>query len=378
MKIAILGGGPAGAFAAEKLASAGVPTTVFDEKLAWEKPCGGGLTWKAYSTYPFLKDCATQKKVISDSVLSAPGCPQAKLKLDNPILIYSRYELNGMLLDRAQAAGAQLERTRVLGAERKDRGWSIRTKNGVAEADFCIMAAGARNPLKHMGTELAPTDAMTALGYFVPGERSRIDVQFFAGLAGYIWVFPRCGHLSVGICGKAPASELRVRLEQYMREHDIPTAGATYYAHLLPSLGTATWRRNRIAGEGWMAVGDAAGLVDPITGEGLYYALRSADLATQSIIGDAPGSYPSALHQDITEDLEFASRLSDHFYTGRFLFGPVIGRMLQFTRLSPTFRSMMQDLFAGTQSYLTLRKRVWGNLGRSLRELTKNALLPAR
>src|SRR3569623_1153036 len=99
MRVAVLGGGPAGAFAAEKLASSGIPTTVFDVKLAWEKPCGGGLTWKAYSTYPFLKDSATQKKVVTESVLTAPGCPQAKLRLDHPILIYSRYELNGMLLD---------------------------------------------------------------------------------------------------------------------------------------------------------------------------------------------------------------------------------------------------------------------------------------
>jgi flavin-dependent dehydrogenase len=378
MKVAVLGGGPAGAFAAEKLASAGIQTTVFDEKLAWEKPCGGGLTWKAYSTYPFLKDCATQKKVVTESVLTAPGCPTARLRLDNPILIYSRYELNGMLLDRAQAAGAQLERTRVLRAERSGRGWRIETKNGAAEADFCIMAAGARNPLKNMGTELAPQDAMTALGYFVPGDRAGIDIQFFSGLAGYIWVFPRCGHLSVGICGKEPAAALRARLDRYMAEHGIPREAATFYGHLLPSLGAHTWQNNRIAGDGWMAVGDAAGLVDPITGEGLYYALRSADLAAQSILGEDFERYPSLLHRDVTEDLEFASRLSHHFYYGKFLWGPVISRMLQFTRLSPTFRGMMQDLFAGSQPYLSLHKRVWGNLGRSLREMVANKLIPSR
>ena len=43
--VAVLGGGPAGAFAAERLASAGLKTILFDEKLAWEKPCGGGLTF---------------------------------------------------------------------------------------------------------------------------------------------------------------------------------------------------------------------------------------------------------------------------------------------------------------------------------------------
>ncbi len=55
-RVAILGGGPAGAFAAERLASAGLGVVLMDEKLAWEKPCGGGLTHKAYSQYPFLTE----------------------------------------------------------------------------------------------------------------------------------------------------------------------------------------------------------------------------------------------------------------------------------------------------------------------------------
>ena len=153
------------------------------------------------------------------------------------------------------------------------------------------MAAGARNPLQNLGTELTPSDAMTALGYFVPAERDHIDIQFFAGLAGYIWIFPRCGHLSVGICGKEPAASLRTRLETYMVEQGISKAGATYYGHVLPSLESRAWKENRVAGDGWMAVGDAAGLVDPITGEGLYYALRSADLAAQAITGESVGEY---------------------------------------------------------------------------------------
>jgi flavin-dependent dehydrogenase len=375
-KVAVLGGGPSGAFAAEKLAAAGIRTIVFDEKLAWEKPCGGGLTWKAYSQYPFLTEGATPKKLVTESVLTVSGSPPARLKLDHPILIYSRYDLNAMLLDRAQTAGAQLERTRVLGADRTDNGWHIRTKNGTVDADFCLLAAGARNPLRNLGTELTPGDSMTALGYFVPAERDHIDIQFFAGLAGYIWIFPRCGHLSVGICGKEPAASLRARLERYMEEQGISKAGATYYGHLLPSLEPRAWQQNRVAGDRWMAVGDAAGLVDPITGEGLYYALRSAELAAQAITSESLDAYPHALQKDISDDLEFASRLADHFYHGKFLGGAVATRMIQFTRLSPTFRSLMQDLFAGTQPYLGLRERVFGNLSKSLREIAWNKFTP--
>ena len=88
--VAVLGGGPAGAFAAERLARAGLKAIVFDEKLAWEKPCGGGLTHKAYSQYPFLLDNPTPKRMVSETVLAAPHAGEVVLKLDEPLLIYSR------------------------------------------------------------------------------------------------------------------------------------------------------------------------------------------------------------------------------------------------------------------------------------------------
>ncbi|MDQ1472333.1 MAG: hypothetical protein QOJ99_3813 [Bryobacterales bacterium] len=387
MKVAILGGGPAGAFAAERLASAGIQTVVFDEKLAWEKPCGGGLTWKAYSQYPFLQDNDTPKKVITETILAAPKSASVKLALDRPLLIYSRYDLNGMLLDRAQRAGAQIEKTRVLTAERTGAGWNLRTKRGTLDADYCILATGARNPLRDFGTELTPGDAMSALGYYVPGDRHQIDIQFLPKLDGYIWVFPRCGHLSVGICGKGEtAAALRLRLERYMSDQGISKDGATFYSHLLPCLDTPAWKRNRVAGDGWMAVGDAAGLVDPITGEGLYYAMRSADLATQAILAESPDAagvaYRKALRRDFVGDLEFGSRLAHRVFHGTFLWGAVTSRMVQFTRLSPKFRDVMQDLFAGTQPYIGLKKRLFRNLNGSLIEIICNLgfgrLIPGR
>jgi flavin-dependent dehydrogenase len=387
MKVAILGGGPSGAFAAAQLASSGVNTVVFDEKLAWEKPCGGGLTWKAYSQYPFLAENGTPKKVIRQTVLSAPKSKPVTLSLDNPLLIYSRYDLNGLLLDRAQQAGAQIEKTRVLNIDRTSSGWSLRTKTGTLDADYCIVATGARNPLRSFGTELTSNDAMSALGYYIPGDRDRIDIQFLPKLEGYIWVFPRCGHLSVGICGKGEtAAALRLRLERYMEEQSLSKAGATFYSHLLPALETSAWKRNRVAGDGWMATGDAAGLVDPITGEGLYYALRSADLATRAILADSPelagASYRKLLRRDFMADLEFGSRLAGRVFRGNFLGGAVTSRMVQFTRLSPKFRCVMQDLFAGTQPYAGLKKRLLKNLNGSLLEIVCNLgfgrLIPGR
>jgi flavin-dependent dehydrogenase len=302
-------------------------------------------------------------------------------------LIYSRYDLNAMLLERAQRAGARIEKTRVMNIERAGARWQLRTKTGAMEADYCVLATGARNPLRNFGTELTANDTMNALGYYIPGDRERIDIQFLPKLEGYIWVFPRCGHLSVGICGKGePASALRVRLERYMEEQGLSIRGATFYSHLLPCLDTPAWKRNRVSGDGWIAVGDAAGLVDPITGEGLYYAIRSADLAAKAILSEtvelAGLAYRKLLRRDFTADLEFGSRLANRVFHGSFLWGSVTSRMVQFTRLSPKFRDVMQYLFAGTQPYVGLKRRLMRNLNGSLIEIVCNLgfgrLIPRR
>jgi geranylgeranyl reductase family protein len=386
-RVAVLGGGPAGAFAAERLARAGLDTVIFDEKLAWEKPCGGGLTFKAWSEYPFLMENDTPKKLITQTNIAAPKVGSAALKLRQPLLVYSRFDLNRMLLERAENAGAQIEKTRVLGLDRWNGGWQVRTKTGSVSADFCVIATGARNPLRGTGTEWSAGDTATALGYYVPGEQEQIDIQFLPGLDGYIWVFPRCGHLSVGICGKSqPAQVMRARLEQYMRERSISYRGAAFFGHVLPSLTRHSWQRNRVAGERWMAVGDAAGLVDPITGEGLYYAMRSGDLASRSILDESHApevkaqAYRTLLREDFMADLEFGSLLSGRVYSSNFMFGTVPARMVQFTRRSPRFCALMQDLFAGTQSYLGLKSRILrglhGTVGEAVLGFFLHRLIP--
>jgi len=380
--VAVLGGGPAGSFAAERLASAGLKVIVFDEKLAWEKPCGGGLTYKAYTEYPFLIENDTPKRLVRETTIAAPGAGQVKMELTHPLVIYSRMDLNNMLLQRAERSGARIEKTRVLAIERHDRTWRLRTQAGVAEADFCIVATGARNPLREVGTEWSAKDTMSALGYYVPATQEGIDIQFLRNLEGYIWIFPRCGHLSVGICGKGePAQSLRARLEEYMNERGIAWKGSRFYSHMLPSLETPGWRRNRVAGDGWLAVGDAGGLVDPITGEGLYYAMRSGDLASRVVIDDAHSlaetgaAYRTLLAREFALDLEFAATLAKRVFLGRFMFNTVPARMIHFVRRSPRFRALMQDLFAGTQPYTTLKSRLLRNLNGTLQEVLMNFFL---
>src|ERR1700694_3007940 len=153
-RVAILGGGPAGAFAAEQLASAGLNVVLMDEKLAWEKPCGGGLTHQAYSQSPFLIENATPNRFVTETVLAAPNAGEATLNLGEPLVIYSRYDLNRLLLERAGNAGAQIKKTRATGMVPQSDRWVLRTTGGTVDADFCIVATGARNPLRDVGTQL--------------------------------------------------------------------------------------------------------------------------------------------------------------------------------------------------------------------------------
>ena len=380
-RVAVIGGGPAGAFAAENLARSGLDTVLVDEKLAWEKPCGGGLTYKAYQRYPFLIENSHPKRIVNDMCIAAPKAGAVKMGLRQPLLIYSRFDLNRMLLERAEQAGAKLEKTRVLEIRRSGGGWLVKTRHGAIEADYCVVATGGRNSLRDFGTQWTAGDTMYALGYYAAYQQEHVDIQFLPDLQGYIWVFPRCGHVSVGIGAKGESAQsLRVRLERYMDEKGIPYRGATFFAHMLPSLESRRWKTNRVAGEGWFAVGDAGGLVDPITGEGLYYAIRSAELASQVLLNESRSpvekaqAYSSLLNRDFAADLEFGASLAKRLFVGKFFFGTVPARTVEFIRRSPRFRVLIGDLVAGTQPYLDLKTRLLKNLHSTLGEVVANRL----
>jgi flavin-dependent dehydrogenase len=367
-RIAIIGGGPAGALAAEYLARAGREVLLFDEKLAWEKPCGGGLTDKALARWPFLRDAQVERKWISDCELIAPSGRKAAFQLDRPIAIFSRLALNGLLLDRARDAGAQILRERITKIDGSSGDWRLQSSEGNHRADFIVLAAGGRNPFRGQFSEtLGPENFVVAVGFYIPGTSDVAHVRFLKGLHGYLWIFPRSDHFSAGICGRMKGkstAELRKLLEDSLPEFGlgIGDAGARFYAHILPCFTAKTLQTAAFSGDGWAMIGDAAGFVDGITGEGLYYALRSAELLSGALLAGAPETYPVSVKQDFLPELERASRIADRFYSGDWLGGSVLERMVQLTARSPRFRELMRDLFAGTQEYSDLRNRVRRNL----------------
>lgn len=376
--IAIIGGGPAGAFAAAELARAGREVLLFDEKLAWEKPCGGGLTPKAIAHWPFLRDTIAEQNWVSECELIAPSGRKARFELDQQIAIFSRLTLNGLMLQRAVEAGAQVLRERVFEIAGSAGNWVVQTSVAEYEADYVVLASGARTALRaKFAPPFGPEDSVVALGYYVPGTHCTVQIKFLPGLHGYLWVFPRSDHFSAGICGRmegANTADLRRLLEDCLPEFGLSLEGATFYAHIIPALTPASLRRAEFSGEGWAMIGDTAGLVDAITGEGLYYALRSAEMFAEAMLKDHPQSYAAAVKQEIVPELEFAARIADRFYSGEWLGGQVIERMVGLTERSPRFRAIMRDLFSGAQEYAGLKQRVHRSLPRVVGETLLSGL----
>ncbi len=102
-------------------------------------------------------------------------------------------------------------------------------------------------------------------------------------------------------------------------------------------------------------MGDAAGFADPITCEGIYYALRSGDLLAEALIEGRAASYPDCCRTDFADDFIHAAKLFEKFYAGDFLGTDFITRMVQASSRSHALRSIMNAFVAGRQDYGSLR-----------------------
>lgn len=386
-RIAVVGAGPAGSMAATLLASAGHDVLLFERKGgAWEKPCGGGVTAKGIARYPFLLDAMAEKKSIQHIELLDHAGHRLPLPLRVPLYVYSRKTLNKLMLQRALSSGARLIEAYVKGFHTVDdrsstathsvtpsAHWTVLTDRGEFEADFLIVANGAKSSLaESFAHNFSAADYSSAMGYHLPLREDFIRIQFLKGFKGYIWTFPRNDHVSLGICSKLSehtAEELKVLLRNYAEKiygREI-SEDAYFYSALIPTPELETLKRLKMAGSGWALVGDAAGLVDPITGEGIYFAIRSAELLAQTILAGNVDRYPELVRKDFGLNHQRAAQLMPMFYTSRFWGDEFTARMIQFGRASRTIHSLLVHLFE-EQDYINLKRRLKRQMLRSMLE----------
>lgn len=384
MKIGIIGAGPAGSLCASQLARLGGRVLLFDPKGVWEKPCGGGVTPKALLRYPFLNDCLDKRRQIRGMTVASPTNAQVQVALDQPLAVYSRTDLNRLILDHATTAGARFVQERALDFRRQNGRWELLTERAVHRLDFLIAADGVNSLVRRkLGVRFAAEDLMITFGYRVPRDmKDVIDIKFFPKFPGYYWAFPRANHISFGICGRMgrhSSQTLKQMLHEFMQRaghlHDLAgTDSWEVYSALIPSLRPESFRGNHVSGEGWALVGDAAGFADPITCEGIYYALRSGELLSQALAESRPASYATRCQEDFVGDFIHAAELFEKFYAGDFLGSDFITRMVQTASRSRGLRSIMNAFVAGRQDYRSLRANLLRRSPRILFDLAISLL----
>jgi len=362
MQIVVVGGGPAGAWASTLLARQGHAVTLIDSQAPWEKPCGGGVTAKALSSFGIFESALPRNNI--DRITIYFGDERSvTVTPKEPVAVVSRRELGRHLIEEAEKSGVTILKSRVTKIDRASKGWLITTRDASLQSDFLIGADGASSLVRRsVSTGLQPEDLCVTLGYFIPGNfPSQMKIYFVPAFEGYIWSFPRETHTSYGLITRSEpgwTARAKMLLSNFISA-DLGAEvleQAEFYSAPVPCLGPRSWTKNQLWGDGWALIGDAAGLVDPITGEGIYYAFKSAEILAQTI--GKPEQYGLKVEMEICRELKRAAKMYRRFYRGRFLGADFKKRTVQLAGRSRTVKSILGNLISGNQSYLSLKKKL--------------------
>jgi geranylgeranyl reductase family protein len=367
-EVAIVGAGPAGAWAAYRLARAGAQVWLFDGSHPREKPCGGGITARALALVaPALEGAPLDAVSIAAAAFQMDGRAPVAVPLDAKggpcprLVVASRRAFDLALVEAAVTAGARLIPERVVDVAVDPQGVVLTTRHRAWRVPIVLGADGAASLVRRrVAAPFARRQLSLAAGWYVRGETARwIAIRFLPGWAGYLWSFPRPDHLAVGACAPADSSSpasLRALVREWMSQRGLASSGrAEQYAWPIPTLSPTDFDVERPAGERWMLLGDAAGLVDPITREGIFFALQSAEFAVAAL-GAPQGAgrrYATQLRDQIYPELRRAAQMARRFFSGAFL--PLLMDALA---ASAQIRAIMADLVAGRQPYRSLKRRL--------------------
>ncbi len=344
--VIVLGAGPAGSTCALLLAKAGARVLVLERsRLPRDKPCGGGVTLRASAWAPLDVSSVVERTVYGARFSLALG-PHFDRWHPLPLTYMTRRSrLDSFLASAAAEAGADLHDGEAAQALEADgAGMTVRSALDAYRAGVVVGADGANGlASRSLGARETYEEAVALEGNAsVPDavleewrELVALDLGGLAG--GYGWVFPKGDHLNVGVgAWKYAASTLRPKLEALCRRYGLSPASLWgLRGHHLPL------RRpdSPLARGPVLLVGDAAGLVDPLSGEGIHMAFLSSRLAAEAIVpyleGRSPDlrPYVEAVERLIAPELELSRHLHEAFHFAPPPYVALLSRSEHFWRL---------------------------------------------
>lgn len=324
--VIVVGAGPGGSSAAYGLAKAGLRVLLLEkEKMPRYKPCGGGLTSKVRDALEFDFSPAVEQTITQVSV--AYGAERVRTSAGIAWAVM-RDKFDALLAERAAHAGAEVRDAQPVSQITFDgRGATVATKSETLRAAFVVGADGVNGIVRraaglpaHQRMAVALEAEMEAPSAVLDEWRSAFHLDFGVIPWGYAWIFPKAEHLSVGIgylMRPGHTHDLRAELARYIGlEPSLKNATEMFSrGHRVPLGG----QFNRYHASRAVLVGDAAGVVDPFTAEGIYYAIRSGQIAAEEIgraiqNGANLSTYTRRINSEINSDFRYAWTLSQIFY----------------------------------------------------------------
>ncbi len=316
--VIIVGAGPAGGSAAYFLGQAGKRMLVLEkEALPRYKTCGGGISVKfLQKLFPFSFDPVLETN-INQMTYDFKGVTISVPVQPGVIGMVMRDKFDAYLLSQANVEVRQGRQVRTV-REFEDR-VEVETREGDQFAcKYLIGADGANSVIAREAGLRKKKRLAAAIEVEVPATPEQVKqfqdrpVFIFGEVRlGYMWIFPKSDHLSVGIAALHPRrGMLQKRLEKVMQRYGIHMNGGDYHGHPIPLYQ----RREPIATQRILLAGDAAGLVDPLSGEGIRYAIKSGQLAAESILNGDVQQYPRLVRKHIGLNHSLALYVSLFFY----------------------------------------------------------------
>jgi geranylgeranyl reductase family protein len=353
-EVGIVGAGIGGSYLSYLLSKRGVNTVIFDSRAPHEKLCGGGVTYKAMADFPLLQELPCPRNEVGRITVISPQGRTATVELDKPLTIFNRRDLDCMLLKKAQEMGAHFRKERVRVFSRDGNCWRISTDQGEYRAEILVGADGAMSRTrKIVGSSTGKLDCFLGLECFLDLTGDSVTFRFFPDFKGYLWVFPRVDRTGVGImCRYETANDINVLKEMLRRYIEVHFPGQveriSFRGASIPFFSAETSRGQRICSENWALIGDAASFVDPINGEGIYYALYSAEILALCIAENALPLYQRLCMERMGGPLLEASRSYQYLYRDEF-----IETMVALVEKTRTMRGIMAKMMAGDINYVS-------------------------